>query len=419
MQASRDDGAAAAVERAAVLPRGEAAPLPHAPRPAARVRTFDIVASGDILLHTPILRLAHDPVTGRYDFRPMFAPIRPIVRRAALALCHVETPIGAGAPSSYPIFNAPRELADAIRWTGWDACSTASNHSVDRGAEGVATTRRHLARVGVRASGTARTRRESRRITLLRVRGLRIALLSYTYGTNGLPLPTPWSVNLISRARVVADARRARRRGADLVLVNFHWGSEYVHAPNAQQRELARFLLRRRVVDAILGQHAHVVQPIRRIARRFVVYGEGNLISSQTIACCASETQNGLIAVLRVRVARARASIARVDYIPIRVRHPDHRVVPVGAVLERLRAAGRGATGAAQELRRSFADTVSRAGRSRFTRPIARVAPQRPQRVPTRSPDVAGASEEMCASSLPRGCSVRSAQPRTFRYRRG
>ncbi|MBW3593633.1 MAG: CapA family protein [Actinobacteria bacterium] len=325
----------------------EAAPsedrVPRAPaRPAPRVERIDVVASGDLLLHTPILQRAYDLETGRYDLRPMFRPIRPIVSRAALALCHVETPIGAGAPSGYPIFNAPAELARAIRWTGWDACSTASNHSVDKGAEGVATTRRHLARVGVRATGTARTRKESRRILMLRVRGVRIAFLSYTYGTNGLPPPSAWSVNLISRPRVVADARRARRRGAELVLVNFHWGSEYVSAPNHEQRALARFLLRRGVVDAIVGQHAHVVQPIRRIAGRFVVYGEGNLISAQSVACCASETQNGLIAILRVRVVDGDASVERVDYVPVRVRRPDYRVVPVAAALRSLRARGHG-----------------------------------------------------------------------------
>ena len=367
-------------DRTAVEPEAAASPRrePRAPReataPTPPAETFDIVATGDLLLHGPILRRAHDPLTGRYDFRPMFAAIRPIISRAAVALCHVETPIGAGAPSSYPIFNAPRELADAIRWTGWDACSTASNHSLDQGAEGVATTRRHLARVGVRATGTARSPAESRRILILRVRGVRIAFLSYTYGTNGLSPPARWSVNVISRARVVADARRARRRGAELVLVNFHWGSEYVEAPNPEQRALARFLLRRRVVDAIVGQHAHVVQPIRRIAGRFVVYGEGNLISAQSVACCAAETQNGLIAVLRVRAPGGKPFVTRVDYVPIRVRRPDYRVLNVGATLRRLRA--RAAVSPVEdELRTSFADTVAQAGRSRFIRPVAHVVP--------------------------------------------
>ena len=370
----RDRPAAAAEPPVEPLGR-DVAPLRDSPRPPPRVERFDIVASGDLLLHSPILNRARDPITGRYDFRPMFAGVRPILSRAALALCHVETPLGAGPISSYPIFNAPGELADAIRWAGWDACSTASNHSVDKGAEGVATTRRHLERVGVRATGTARTRAESKRTLILRTRGVRIAFLSYTYGTNGLPPPEPWSVNLISRARIVEDARRARRRGADLVLANFHWGSEYLHAPNVEQRALARFLLERGIVDAIVGQHAHVVQPIERIAGRFVVYGEGNLISSQTSACCPAEAQNALIAVLRVRVEGGEASVARVDYVPIRVRHPDYRVVPVRGVLRRLAATDRDTGPVAEELRRSFADTVRRVGRSRFIGPIGRFVP--------------------------------------------
>jgi Bacterial capsule synthesis protein PGA_cap len=334
------------------------------------VRTFDVVATGDLLLHWPILERAYDPTTGRYDFRPMFARIRPLIRRAALALCHVETPIGAGSPSSYPIFNAPAALADAIRSTGWDACSTASNHSVDRGVLGIRTTRENLDRVGVRATGTARTKAESRRTLLLRVGEVRIAFLSYTYGTNGLPLPTRWSVDLLSPTRIRADARRARRLGAELVIVNLHWGAEYSHEPTLEQKSLARYLLRRRIVDAIVGQHAHVVQPIRRRFGRFVVYGEGNLISNQTAACCPAASQDGLIAILRVRVVQGEASIRRVDYVPVYVRHPDFAVLPVGTELARAAAAGRGGTAEAAELRRSYRDTVAVAGRSAFVAPV-------------------------------------------------
>ena len=193
-----------------------------------------IVASGDLLVHAPVAIAA--AAGGGYDFRPLFARIRPLVRSADLALCHAETPIGAGARSGYPIFNAPRELARAIGWAGFDACSTASNHSVDRGAAGIASTIAALRRAGVEATGTARTRAGSRRILLLDAGGVEVAFLSYTYGTNGLPLPRPWSVNLIAPRRIVADARRARRQGAELVVVNLHWGAEYVHAPTADQR---------------------------------------------------------------------------------------------------------------------------------------------------------------------------------------
>jgi poly-gamma-glutamate capsule biosynthesis protein CapA/YwtB (metallophosphatase superfamily) len=202
--------------------------------------------------------------------------------RAALAICHVETPMGAGAPTGYPIFNSPKELAAAIKWTGWDVCDTASNHSVDKGQAGIASTAAALDAARIRHTGSFRTAAESRRLLIVSVRGLRLAFLSYTYSTNGVPLPHPWSVNLISTAKIIADARLARKRGASLVIANLHAGNEYVHEPNAQQRDLSKYLLQRGIVDAIVGQHVHVVQPIRRIRGRFVVYGAGNLLSNQT-----------------------------------------------------------------------------------------------------------------------------------------
>jgi poly-gamma-glutamate capsule biosynthesis protein CapA/YwtB (metallophosphatase superfamily) len=353
--------AAAPLELAAV---GAA---PQRPRPAARA-SFDIVASGDILIHGPVAAAAWR--RDRYDFRPLFARIRPLVRGAALALCHVETPIGAGPRSGYPLFNAPAELADAIRWTGWDACSTASNHALDRGADGVAATLRSLARAGVRFTGTARSRREGRRILLLRPHGVTVAFLAYTYGTNGLPRPHPWSVNLIWRPRIVADARRARRRGADLVLVNLHWGSEYVRDPTPEQRRLARSLLRTGLIDAVLGQHAHVVQPIRRVFGRFVVYGEGNLLSAQSVACCSDATRDGLIVRLRVRAGAGRASVARVEYVPTRVLQPGFVIEPLARALRRLGASGEGASPLARELRTALRRTIAVVGRRPSIRPV-------------------------------------------------
>jgi poly-gamma-glutamate capsule biosynthesis protein CapA/YwtB (metallophosphatase superfamily) len=345
---------------------------PHAPAaPPPIVETFDIVASGDLLVHAPVWQAASKP-GGGYDFRPLFAAVRPIVSRAALALCHVETPMGAGAPSGYPVFNSPRELARAIAWTGWDACSTASNHSVDKGQYGIGTTLQALDRAHVKHAGTARTRAESRRILILPVHGLRIALLSYTYGTNGVPMPYPWSVNLVSTTQVVADARRARKHGADFVIANFHWGTEYVHEPNLQQRGLARYLLRKRVVDLIVGQHVHVVQPIRRVAGRFVVYGEGNLISAQDAACCPAESQDGLIAVIHVRAAGRTARVTGVDYVPTYVEHPSFVVRPVGARLAALERTGQGASALANALRISFRRTVTYAGRQPLIQPLPR-----------------------------------------------
>jgi Bacterial capsule synthesis protein PGA_cap len=339
-----------------------------------RVQTFDIVASGDLLIHAPVWQRAYRNGNGRPDFRPMFAAIRPIVRGAALALCHVETPMGAGGESGYPLFNAPPELARAIAWTGWDACSTASNHSVDRGRYGIETTALALDNAGVRHTGTFRSGRESRRPLIMRVRGLRIAFLSYTYGTNGVPIARPWSVNHISRGKVVRDARRARRRGADFVIVNFHWGTEYSHQVTAEQQRLARYLLRHKTVDVIVGQHAHVVQPIRRIAKRFVVYGEGNLLSNQTSACCPAQSQDGLIAVIHVRAVGREVTVTGVDYVPTRVRHPDYVVMPTGTRYRQLARRGERSSAEAQAMLQSYRRTIGYVGTNRWIRPWPRKA---------------------------------------------
>jgi hypothetical protein len=343
--------------------------------PADDVRTFDIVASGDLLIHGPVWQRATALGHGRYDFRPLLARIRPIVSRAALAICHVETPMGAGALSGYPVFNSPKELAAAIKWTGWDVCDTASNHSVDRGQLGIGTTGDALDAAGVHHTGSFRTQAESRRIVLLRIRGLRIAFLSYAYGTNGMPLPHPWSVNMISTSKIVADAHRARRRGADFVIVNLHWGDEYVHEPNLAQRDLARYLLRRRVADVIVGQHVHVVQPIRRIAHRFVVFGEGNLLSNQTADCCPAESQDGLIAVIHVRAVGDKATVTSIDYVPTYVEHPSLIVQPVGPRLVGLARIGQAGGVLARNLRASYSRTVGYAGRGRFIAPLPRRLP--------------------------------------------
>ncbi len=311
-----------------------------------------IGVSGDLLPHLPIVARAHSLADGRgYDFRPMFRRIRPWVRRNTLAFCHVETPLAPGPPVGYPRFNSPPALARAIRAAGFDACSTASNHSVDRGQAGIDATRRSLRRAGVPHTGSFSEPRQRRRTLMLRAHGVKVAFLAYTQMTNGIPLPHSWSVNLASAGRILRDARRARRAGARVVIVNLHWGTEFQHAPDAFQRGLARRLGRSRAVTAVVGQHAHVVQPIRRAGRTWVVFGEGNLLSNQTAACCAAATQDGMLVRLHLRVGLKRGRVERITYTPTWVRHPDYTI---------LRAGRRSA---------SWRRTVSVVGRSRRVRP--------------------------------------------------
>jgi poly-gamma-glutamate capsule biosynthesis protein CapA/YwtB (metallophosphatase superfamily) len=321
-------------------------PAESAPAPDRPIR-LTVAASGDLLIHTPVAQRALALGHGRrYDFAPLFAPVRRVIAGADLALCHVETPLVPGPVQGYPVFRTPPDLARSIGRVGWDACSTASNHSLDAGQRGVDTTLRALRGAGVKATGTARSARGRRRIAMLRVNGVRIAFLSYTAVTNGQAVPHAWSLNWASPRRILRDARRACRDGARIVIVNVHLGTEFASAPNAQQLALARRLTRSPAIDAIVGQHVHVVQPIRRINGKPVVFGEGNLLSNQTAACCPAASQYGLIALLDfvVRPGR-RARARRIHYVPTWVRHPDFTVrrAPRGSPAWRavVRAAGR------------------------------------------------------------------------------
>jgi hypothetical protein len=307
---------------------GLGGPASPAAQPVRPVR-LTVAASGDLLIHTPVAQRALSLGGGRrYDFAPLFAPVRRPIARADLALCHVETPLVPGPVQGYPVFHTPPDLARSIRRVGWDACSTASNHSLDAGQYGIGTTLRALRNAGVKTAGTARSASGRRRTTLIRVKGIRVALLSYTAVSNGQAVPHPWSVNWASPRLILRDARRARRRGARIVIVNLHWGTEFVSSITPQQRALARRLTRSPAIDAIVGQHVHVVQPIRRVRGKPVVFGEGNLISNQTAGCCPAASQDGLIALIDFVVRPGRPARARrIRYVPTWVRHPDYTVM--------------------------------------------------------------------------------------------
>jgi hypothetical protein len=337
---------------------------------AARVRTFDIVAAGDILPHPSISRTALAYGHGTYDFRPMFAALRPLISRAALAICHIEIPLTDDPPTMDPTFSAPTQVASAVAWAGFDVCSTASNHTLDQHQAGVDSTLTALDHAGIRHAGSYASASDATRIPILDADGVRVAFLAYTYGTNGIPPPDPWTVNLISYDRISSDAARARRAGADLVIVNLHWGTQYAHAPDATQRSLADELLSRHVVDAIVGEHAHVVQPIERIAGRFVSFGEGNLLASQYPFGYPIDTLDGLVTVIHVRAAGHRATITGMDYVPTFIERPAFRVVPIGGELQRVEAEGAGHGTLASDLRAAYERVVAAVGRGPGTSPI-------------------------------------------------
>jgi poly-gamma-glutamate synthesis protein (capsule biosynthesis protein) len=277
--------------------------------PAVRVdpplRRLTLVFSGDTLPHDPVIDSAQRWGNGTYDFRPMFARIAPIVSWADLAICHLETPVAPDgeALSPAPRYGVPKEIAAGIASAGYDRCSTASNHSLDRGDAGIDATVTALEDAGVSEAGMARTPDEvSPRV--LDVHGVRVTHLSYTWGFNGFRLPADvwWRANLIDPVRVVADATAARAAGAEVVIVSLHWGNEGDWHVTGYQREIAARIMGSGTVDLIVGHHTHVIQPIERVAGRWVVFGMGNALSNMpTGALPMASSQDGELVTVVVR----------------------------------------------------------------------------------------------------------------------
>ena len=337
------------------LARASVAKAGHGNRAARRSR-LTVEVNGDLLVHSPVWQRALVDGHGRYDFAPMLREIRPYIRSADLAICHVETPMSPRAPQGYPVFNTPTQLARAIRQTGWRMCDTASNHSVDQGQYGIDQTGLALDRAGVLHTGSFSSAAAHSRTLIVTVKGVKIAFLAYTEMTNGIPLPHPWSVNMASVTAVRRAARTARRRGAQVVIVNFHWGTEFQASPSTFQLATARALTTDPDITAIVGQHAHVVQPITRVNGKLVVFGEGQLLSNQSAACCPVQTEDGMLVFLHITVDGKRAKLASIGYMPTWDRHPDYTVLPIGAALKRHQAP-------AGLLRASYNRTTSVVGR--------------------------------------------------------
>lgn len=325
-------------------------PTPE-PEPEPVPSTFNIAAAGDILPHIPVLQSAK--VAAGYDFAPLLAGIDPIVDQAALALCHMEVPLleEGQKPSGYPMFGSTPLVADSLAAQGWDGCSTASNHSVDKGFSGVVSTIDRLESLGMGFTGTARTQEEAT-AQLYRVDHddyqTVVAHLSYTEFLNGLPKPkdAPFAVNIMDAEVIIADATAAREV-ADLVVVSIHDGTEYQTAPNQSQLDIAAALADSGVVDLYIGHHAHVPQPIEllpggpRQEGMWTAYGLGNMLSNQSKeSCCVAQTSNGLMMLTQVeRNGDEPARVTGVSWRALTVdRHAGHRLYD----LTELAAAGQG-----------------------------------------------------------------------------
>jgi poly-gamma-glutamate capsule biosynthesis protein CapA/YwtB (metallophosphatase superfamily) len=279
-----------------------------------------LVATGDVLLHERLWTTAkRDGSNGSWYFAPVMSSVKPLVQGADLAVCHLETPLApqGGPYRGYPMFQGPPQIAAALKQTGYDVCTTASNHSFDGGADGVDRTLKTLERAGLRHAGTARTPAEAETPTIVDVRGVKIALLSYTYGFNGLPHPggDTWRAGKIDVPAIKAMAKKAREAGAEIVVVSCHWGTEYSSKLNDQQREVAPQLLADSNIDLLLGHHAHVVQPMEQHHGKWVAYGLGNLIAAHREP--SSPKAEGLLVRFTFKRSGDRWTTSQAEYAPL------------------------------------------------------------------------------------------------------
>ncbi len=248
------------------------------------------VAVGDNLIHGGIYL---DPLyaNNNYDFTPIYENIKPYIKEADIAYINQETMLGGHelGLSGYPMFNSPQEIGDAVVDAGFDWINHATNHTLDKGEVGVIKTLEYWdTKSNILTTGIARSNEEQSEAKIFDRDGVRFGLLAYTYGTNGIPVPSgkEYLVNLIDPVQIEADVKALEGK-VDSILVSMHWGTEYSYTPNEQQEETSQ-LLADLGVDVIIGTHPHVIQPMewkngKDGNKTLVIYSLGNFLSAQDV----------------------------------------------------------------------------------------------------------------------------------------
>lgn len=339
----------AAVERSASPPAA----------PPARPTTLSVVAAGDLFVPPDLTAqaAADARAAGKpgHDFSQILAAVAPTVRAADLAVCHVEQPLAPpeGPFTGWPTFSAPPQLADAAAEAGFDTCSTASNHTLDHGEEGVRRTLDNLDRVGLHHSGSARSEAEAAVPNVFSVRGVKVAQLAYTFSFNGIKRPPdkPWIANPIDVPTILRDAHAAKQAGAEIVILSMHWGwTEFQNAPDSDQINEATRLLASPDVDLIVGMHVHVVQPFEKIGDKWVAYGLGNLLCRFSDGTPAKTQDSVVPRFTFTEVAPRTWRVTEVAVHPMFMAyHPQARLVDVAAASSGL-APDTGFAGALQRI---------------------------------------------------------------------
>lgn len=249
---------------------------------------LSLIFAGDIMGHDTQINGAWDPEKKAYNYEPTFRYITDFIKHADIAVANLEVTLAGSPFKGYPEFSSPDELASAAREAGFDVFVQANNHALDRGQRGFHRTLTVLDSLNILHTGTfiSDSSRQKFYPLILEKNRIRIALLNYTYGTNGLVIPPPYIINRIDTLLIKKDLEKAKLASPDFIVVTIHWGNEYERYENQNQRELAQFILKCGA-DAIIGSHPHVVQPVKLFFKKdssdfnIVVYSLGNFVSNQ------------------------------------------------------------------------------------------------------------------------------------------
>ncbi len=285
-----------------------------------------LVFAGDLMGHDEQITGAWNATLNNYDYEPTFRYVKPYVEKADIALINLEVTLAGSPYKGYPQFSSPDALALAAKNAGFDVFIQANNHALDRGRKGFERTLTMLDSFRIIRTGAFRdsVERATYYPLIMEKNGIRIALLNYTYGTNGLTITKPFIINRIDTAVIRRDLIKAKTAEPDFIIVTIHWGEEYQRFENRSQQNLARFMLKHGA-DAIIGSHPHVVQPVKVYSNsdstknNIVVFSQGNFVSNQR----AQYKDGGIMVELTLRKSADTTVVEEFNYMPAWVFRDD------------------------------------------------------------------------------------------------
>jgi poly-gamma-glutamate synthesis protein (capsule biosynthesis protein) len=280
------------------------------------VDSLVLLFTGDIMGHDTQINSAWDPDSGKYNYDDVFRYVKPIFEVADVTIANFEVTLAGPPYKGYPQFSSPVQLAVACQNAGIDYFVLANNHVADRGGNGILSTINKLDSLGILHTGSYRNQseRDSLSPLIIKQKGFNLALLNYTYGTNGLKVPEPLIVDSLDAGLIAADISKAKIMNADAVILFLHWGTEYDTIPSRTQTELAAFLLDQGA-DLVIGSHPHVIQKMAWTKNNdgkdgIIVYSLGNFVSNQR----KPRTDGGCMASIKLVKKEGKITISETGY---------------------------------------------------------------------------------------------------------